>query len=139
MEHGPKAKGVGRVDSAREEGVNAAEVPRRVAQRKLLETGLDKGAALQAAVAAGVPAARYLNLRLEPVHEKQAHTRRRKPRRHAAPGWHVAAKTLGVQIKVANRAKRETQSRLNISLRVLEALNGATGTSDIAGKAARQR
>jgi hypothetical protein len=118
VEHGPKAKAVGRVDNEREEAVNAAEVPRRVAQRKLLEIGLDKAAALQGAVAACVPAAPSPNVQLEQVHEKRAHTRRRKPRRHAAPGWHVAAKTLGVQIKVANRAKRETEWRLNISLRV---------------------
>ena len=117
MEHGPKAKAVGRVDSAREERVNAAEVSGRVARRKLLEIGLHKGAALPAAVAAGAPAEPYPNLRLEQVHEKRADTRRRKPRRHAAPGWHVAAKALGVQIKVANRAKRETESRLTLSCR----------------------
>jgi hypothetical protein len=118
VEHGPKAKAVGRVDTAREEGVNAAEASGRVARRKLLEIGLHKGAALPAAVAAGPPAAPYPNLRLEQVHEKQADTRQRKPRRPAAPGWHVAAETLGVQIEVANGAKRETESRLNISLRV---------------------
>ena len=117
MEHGAKAKAVARVDSAREERVNAAEVSGRVARRKLLEVGLHKGAALPAAVAAGAPVALYPNFRLEQVHEKRADTRRRKPRRHAAPGWHVAAKALGVQIKVANRAKRETESRLTPSCR----------------------
>jgi hypothetical protein len=114
VENGPKAKAVGRVDSAREEGVNAAEVPGRVVLRKLLEIGLHKEAALPAAVAAGAPAASYPNLRLEQVHEKRADTRPRKPGRHAAPGWHVPAKALAVEIKVANRAKRETQSRLNV-------------------------
>jgi hypothetical protein len=103
---------MGRVDSAREERVNAAEVSGRVARRKLLEIGLHNGAA----VAAGAPAAPCPNLRLEQVHEKRADTRRRKPRRRAAPGWHVAAKVLGVQIKLANRAKRETESRLNPNL-----------------------
>ena len=110
MENGPKVKAAARVDSARAEGVNAAEVSARVARRKLLEIGLDKAAALPAAVAAGARVAPYPKLRLEQVHEKRADTRRRKPGGHAAPGWHVAAKALGVQIKVANRAKRETQS-----------------------------
>ena len=113
MEHGPKAKAVGRVDSAPEERVSAAEVSGRVARRKLLEIGLHKGAALRAAVAAGAPAAPYPNLRLERVHEKRADTRRRKPGGHAAPGWHAAAKALGAQIEVVNRAKRKTQSPLN--------------------------
>ena len=117
MEQGPKGKAVGRVDSAREERINAAEVSRRVARRKLLEIGLHKGAALRAAVAAGAPAAPYPNLRLERVHEKRADTRRRKPRGHAAPGWHVSAKALRVEIKVVNRAKRETESRLTPSCR----------------------
>jgi hypothetical protein len=109
VENGPKAKAVGPADSVREEGVNAAEVPGRVARRKLLEIGLDKAAAVPAAVAAGARVAAYPNLRLEQVHEKQAHTRRRKPRKHAAPGWHVSARAMAMQIEVANRAKRETQ------------------------------
>ena len=117
MEHGSKAKAVGRVDSAREERINAAEVSRRVARRKLLEIGLHKGAALRAAVAAGAPVALYPNFRLERVHEKRADTRRRKPRGHAAPGWHMSAKALRVEIKVVNRAKRETESRLTPSCR----------------------
>ena len=83
MEHEAKAKAVARVDSAREERVNAAEVSGRVARRKLLEIGLHKGAALPAAVAAGSPAAPHPNLRLEQVHEKRADTRQRKPRGHA--------------------------------------------------------
>ena len=118
MEHGPKAKAVARVDSAREERVNEAEV----APRKLLEIAHHKGAVLPAAVAGGAPAAPYRNLRLEQVHEKRADTRRRKQRGHAAPGWYVAAKALGMQVKVANHAKRETELRLNISLRGRDSL-----------------
>ena len=117
MENGPKVKAVGRVDSAREEGVNAAKVPRRVAQRKLLEIELDKGTAVPAAAAGAFPAAPLPNVQLEQVREKRVHTRPRKPRRHAAPGWHVAAKTLGVQMQVANRASRETESRLTFRFR----------------------
>jgi len=102
VEHGPKAKAVGPVDSAREEAVNAARVQARVARRKLLEIGLDKAAALPAAVAAGNRVAPYPNLRPERVHEKRADTRLRKPYRHAAPGWHVTAKALAVQGVRAN-------------------------------------
>ena len=102
MEHGPKAKAAGRVDSAREEAVNAARVPARVARPKLLEIGLDKAAALPAAAAAGNRVAPCPKLRLEQVHEKRVDMRRRKPHRHAAPDWHVAAKALGVQGVRAN-------------------------------------
>ena len=72
MGNGPKAKAVGRVDSVREEGVNAAEVSARVARRKLLEIGLDKGAAVPAAAVASVPAALYPNLRPERVYARRA-------------------------------------------------------------------
>jgi len=117
VEHGPKAKAAGRVDSAREEAVNAARVPARVARPKLLEIGLDKAAALPAAAAAGNRVAPCPKLRLEQVHEKRVDMRRRKPHRHAAPGCHVGAEAVAVQTKLANCAKRETGSRLNISLR----------------------
>ena len=100
MENGPKAKAVEPADSAREEEVNAA--PGRIARRKLLEIGLDKAAALPAAAAAGNRVAPCPKLRLEQVHEKRVDMRRRKPHRHAAPDWHVAAKALGVQGVRAN-------------------------------------
>ena len=102
MEHGPKAKAVGPVDSAREEAVNAARVQARVARPKLLEIGLDKAAALPAAAAAGNRVAPCPKLRLEQVHEKRVDMRRRKPHRHAAQGWHVSAKALAVQGVRAN-------------------------------------
>ncbi|MFL6501177.1 MAG: hypothetical protein ACJ8LL_10765 [Candidatus Udaeobacter sp.] len=107
MENAAKEKGAVPADSAREAGANAATVSARVARPKLLEIGLDKAAALPAAVAAGDRVAPYPNLRLEQVHEKQAHTRPRKRGKHAAPGWHVSARAMAMQIEVANRAKRE--------------------------------
>jgi hypothetical protein len=118
VENGPKAKAVEPADSAREEEVNAAEAPGRIARRKLLEIGPDKAAALPVAVPAGDRVAPCPKLRLEQVHEKRVDMRRRKPHRHAVPGCHVGAEAVAVQTKLANRAKRDgVASKHFVSLR----------------------